>query len=160
MLIKHLTSKAELRGTKVLISLPQFINATHSVYDSGWLPYRVASYVVGKPLWWALEQLELVKPEDSYSESEMWKRVTGKYVVLSLVERAADAVIRIREADGTGGAADNLFSFESFRKKFAGKVATGASLSEMDIKVLVKYLERDRKILVVEKEVRFFRTYT
>lgn len=85
----------------------------------------------------------------------MWKRVAGEYVVLSLVERAADAVVRIREVDGTGGAADDLFSFESFRKEFAGKVTTGSSLSEMDIKVLVKYLERDRNILVVDKEVRF-----
>jgi charged multivesicular body protein 7 len=120
------------------------------------LPYRIASYVLGKPLWWALEQLELVQPEDGYSESEMWKRVVGQYVVLGLVERAADAVMRIREAGGGAGAADWLFNFQGFRKEFGNKVNDGNALSEADVKVLVKFLERDRKVIVVDREVRSF----
>jgi len=129
------------------------MSTTKSVYDPGWLPYRIASYVVGKPLWWALEQLELVQPEDGYSEAEMWKRVAGQYVVLALVERAADAVMRIREAEGGIGAANGLFNFEGFRKEFGGKVNGESILSEADVKVLVKFLERDRKVAVVDKEV-------
>jgi charged multivesicular body protein 7 len=118
------------------------------------LPYRIASYVLGKPLWWALEQLELVRPEDGYSEAEMWKRVAGQYVVLGLVEKAAHVVMRIREAKGGIGAADGLFNFEGFRKEFGDKVNAGNILSEEDVKVLVKFLERDRKVVVVDKEVR------
>lgn len=122
------------------------------MYDPGWLPYRIASFVIGKPLWWALEQLELVKSEDSYTESEMWKRVTGEYVFLALVERAADAVGRVREGSG-GSHAEDLFDFDGFRKEFGGKVHPGGVLSEVDIKVLVKFLERDRHMVVVDKEV-------
>ncbi|KIM87189.1 hypothetical protein PILCRDRAFT_815664 [Piloderma croceum F 1598] len=144
---------AELRSTKSLIPLSQFLYTTQSVYDPGWLPYRIASYVLGKPLWWALEQLELVRPEDGYSETEMWKRVAGQYIVLGLVEKAAHAVVRIREANRGIGAADGLFNFEGFRKEFGDKVNAGNILSEGDVKVLVKFLERDRKVVVVDKEV-------
>lgn len=126
---------------------------TQSVYDPGWLPYRIVSYVIGKPLWWALEQLELVQAEDEYSESETWKRVAGQYVVLGLVERATDAVLRIREAGGAIGAANGLFTFEGFRKEFGGMVNVGNILSEADIQVLVKFMERDRKLIVVDNQV-------
>lgn len=111
---------------------------------------------MGKPLWWALEQLELVKPEDGYTEVELWKRVTGEYAVLALVESAADAVMRIREAEGGSGVADALFDFEGFKKEFAGKANVDGPLSEVDVKVLVKLLERDRKLVVVDKEVFIF----
>ena len=84
----------------------------------------------------------------------MWKRVAGQYVVLGLVERAADAIVRIREAKRGIGAADGLFNFEGFRKEFGDKVNAGNVLSEGDVKVLLKFLERDRKVVVVDKEVR------
>ena len=131
------------------------MHATQSVYDPGWLPFRIASYVLGKPLWWALEQLELVQSESSYSESELWKRVAGQYVVLGLVERAADAVMRTRDTRGGMGAADGLFDFDSFRKEFGGIMNEGNALSKTDVKVLVKFLQRDRKVVVVDKEVGF-----
>jgi len=79
----------------------------------------------------------------------MWDRVAGEYVVLGLMERAADAVTRIREIGGCIG----LYDFEGFRKEFGGKVNAGTVLSEADVKVLVKYLERDRKLVVVDKGV-------
>ena len=84
----------------------------------------------------------------------MWKRVAGQYVVLGLVERAAHAVVRIREAKRGIGAADGLFNFEGFRKEFGDKVNAENILSEGDVRVLVKFLERDRKVVIVDKEVR------
>lgn len=113
----------------------------------------MASYILGKPLWWALEQLELVKSEESYNETEWWKKISGDYVVLGLVEKAADAVLRIRETQGGGGPADDLFSFDSFRKAFGTAVNASGALGEADTKVLVKFLERDRKVISVDKEV-------
>jgi charged multivesicular body protein 7 len=96
-----------------------------------------------------------VQSESSYSESELWKRVAGQYVVLGLVEGAADAIMRIRETRGGIGAADGLFNFDGFRKEFGGMVNEGSALSETDVKVLVKFLQRDRKVVVVDKEVGF-----
>ncbi|KAG2111664.1 Snf7-domain-containing protein [Suillus discolor] len=78
-----------------------------SVYDPGWLPYRIASFVVGKPLWWAMQQLDIVRSEDSYTEAEMWKKIEGDYVMLGLV----------------------------------------------DTKVLIKFLERERRVVVQNGDV-------
>lgn len=141
---------AELRHCNALIPLSAFLSSSVSVYDPGWLPYRVASFLVGKPLWWAMEQFDLVKSEDSYSEAEMWKRVQGDYVLLKLVERAADVVDSFR---GGMSLADSLYTTGSFRKEFGSKVLPGVTASEMDIEVLLKYLERDRPILVRDKDV-------
>ena len=88
--------KAELCRHKSYFPLSQFLNATQSIYDPGWLPYRIASFVVGKPLWWALQQLNIVGSDEHYGSSsdlERWKKVKGDYVILSLVERAAAALL-------------------------------------------------------------------
>ncbi|KAI9570451.1 Snf7-domain-containing protein [Boletus coccyginus] len=141
---------AELQRNRALFPLFQFLTSQHSVYDPGWLPYRIASFLVGKPLWWAMEQLEIVRSEDAYSEAEMWKRVEGEYVLLRLVERAADVV----EASSGGLClADRLYTITTFRKAFGSKVLPGVSLSETDTRVLLKYLERDRSVLVQDKDV-------
>lgn len=114
----------------------------------------MASYILGKPLWWALEQLELVKSEESYSESEWWKRISGDYVVLGLVEQAAETVLQIRKTQGGGGGlSDDLFSFDSFRKAFGAAVNASGLLGEADTNVLIKFLERDRKVVAVDEEV-------
>lgn len=149
----NLLVKAELQRNRALFPLFQFLTSQHSVYDPGWLPYRIASFLVGKPLWWAMEQLEIVRSEDAYSEAEMWKRVEGEYVLLGLVERAADVV----EASSGGLClADRLYTVTTFRKAFGSKVLPGVSLSETDTRVLLKYLERDRSVLVQDKDVRPF----
>ncbi|KAH0827029.1 NADP-dependent oxidoreductase domain-containing protein [Lanmaoa asiatica] len=147
--------KTELQLTRVLVPLSQFLTSQQSVYDPGWLPYRIASFLVGKPLWWAMEQLDIVRSEDAYSEAEMWKRVEGEYVLLKLVERAADTV-----DTSLGGLclADRLYTVASFRKAFGSKVLPGVSLSETDTRVLLRYLERDRRVLVQDKDVVKFVT--
>ena len=145
--------KAELQNTRALVPLTQFLTSQQSVYDSGWLPYRIASFLVGKPLWWAMEQLDIVRSEDTYSEGEMWKRVEGDYVMLRLLERAADAV---DASIGGLSPSDRLYTVTTFRKAFGSKLLPGTSLSETDIRVLLRYLERDRRVLVQDKDVRLF----
>jgi len=139
-----------------LISLTQFLTDTKSVYDPGWLPYRIASYVIGKPLWWALQQLNVVNPEEYVGghagDSERWRKIKGDYVVLSLVERAADGVLRKQEAKTGISLADSLYKFDSFKKEFAADALPGATLSEQDLRVVLKFLERDKTAIVVEGE--------
>ncbi|KAF8843549.1 hypothetical protein BDN67DRAFT_896692 [Paxillus ammoniavirescens] len=146
---------AELQRNKALIPLSQFLTSPQSVYDPGWLPYRMASLLVGKPLWWAMEQLDVVRSEDSYSEAEMWKRIEGEHVLLKLVERAADAV---ESSCGGMCLADKLHTVASFRREFGSRALPGGSLSEADTKVLLRYLERDRKVIVQDKDVIKFVT--
>ena len=144
-----------------MIPLSEFMNAKVSVYDSGWLPTRIAAYIVGKPRWWALEQMGVVGEEgllSSGTRQHHHKDTTwwGDYVMLSIVERAADALMECQEAKWASPG-DALYTMESFRKTFAG-VAGGdedVPLRELDAKTLLKYLERDRQVVVVDKEVRF-----
>ena len=148
--------KTELCQHKSYFPLPQFLNATQSIYDPGWLPYRIASLVVGKPLWWALQQLSIVGADDSYGsagDAERWKKIRGEYVVLSLLERAADAVLAKQEAKSGINLADSLYNFESFKRTYAGEALEGVTLSDLDLKVLLRYLERDKKAVVRQGDV-------
>ncbi|KAL4253181.1 hypothetical protein ABKN59_004148 [Abortiporus biennis] len=128
---------AELCEEKAYFPLQQFLNGTQSIYDPGWLPLRIASFLVGKPLWWALEQLNIVNPEEHVgghaSDTERWRKVKGDYVVLSLLEKAADAVLQRQQ-------------------KFAGIALPGVTLSDTDMRVLLKHLERDKKAVIVRGE--------
>ena len=143
--------KAELCRQKSYFPLSQFLSASQSIYDPGWLPYRIASFVVGKPLWWALQQLSIVSSDESYGSSgdlERWKKIKGDYVILSLLERAADTVILKQAAKAGVNLADSLYSFESFKKAYASVALPDATLSDLDLKVLLRYLERDKRAIV------------
>lgn len=66
------------------MNLATFQTSVQSIYYPGSLSSRVASYVVGRPLWWALEQLSIVG--DGESEEKRWKRQQGDYVIVPLLE--------------------------------------------------------------------------
>nr|GAT60026.1 predicted protein [Mycena chlorophos] len=105
---------------------------------------QITAYVVGKPLWWALEQLGVVGEDTSSSsrDNSWW----GEYVFLSLVEQAADAVLA-QQAENVGAPADALYSHEGFKKTFV------PSMSEADMKILLRFLQRDRGAIVVDGDV-------
>ena len=84
---QFLLGKTDLSSSHILIPLPTFQATTQSIYYAGSLPLRVASYLVGRPLWWALEQLSIVGDGASReSEENRWKSVQGDYVVVPLLE--------------------------------------------------------------------------
>ena len=146
--------KSELQEEKVYIPLNQFLTATQSIYDPGWLPYRIASYVIGKPLWWALQQTGVVGSGDIIeSDTQRWKRVKGDYVLRDLVESAAQGVLAHQRAKEAGAFADKLYTVESFKREFSGVVLPDIVLSDLDMKVLLKHLERDMKAVVVDGKV-------
>lgn len=78
----------------------------------------------------------------------------GDYVVVSLVEKAADEVLR-RQRGKVGGAGDMLYDLEGFMKEYGSVLETGSVMMESgDAGVLLKFLERERGAVVVDKEVR------
>ena len=149
----HLLAKAELTETSAYISLEQFLTDSRSIYDPGWLPYRIASYVIGKPLWWALQQLSIVGSDDTYNSEEHWKKVKGDHVVLSVLERAAAAVLSQQMPKTGVSLAESLYNFDSFKAAYAEGALPGAVLSNLDLKVLLRYLERDKRVIVRQGEV-------
>ncbi|KAI9446127.1 Snf7-domain-containing protein [Lactarius indigo] len=141
----------ELVNSRTAVPLQQFLSASQSIYDPGWLPYRVAAFVVGKPLWWALQQLNVFGSDDE-SETERWKHTKGDYVLIGVLEHAADSVLASQRARDVS-LADTLYSFDSFRATFAASALPGGTLSDKDLRVLLKFLERDRRAIVTEREV-------
>ena len=129
-----------------------------SLYATRSLPIRVASYVVGKPLWWALEQAGIVRDEGIFGSGSRDRHKGtswyGDYVLVPLLEAAGDATIELQESR-SGSPADALYSFASFSQAFSNVVEgpKRAQLHKDDLKVLLKYLERDRGVLVYDKEV-------
>jgi charged multivesicular body protein 7 len=149
--------KAELRDAKTYIPLHQFLSSVQSVYDPGWLPLRIATYIVGKPLLWALKQLNVVESDEGghQSDADKWKKIKGDYILLDLVEFAAKAVISHQRAKGSVTLTDRLYTMDTFRIEFASVAFSHKVLSDLDIKALVKYLERDSKMVCVDREVPF-----
>ena len=146
--------KSELQEEKTYIPLSLFLAASQSIYDPGWLPYRIASYVIGKPLWWALQQTGVVGSGDVIeSDTQRWKRVKGDYVLRDLVESAAQGILAHQRTKETGTFADKLYTVESFKREFSGVALPDIILSDLDMKVLLKHLERDMKVVVVDGKV-------
>ena len=87
------------------------------------------------------------KSQVSYDNKAWW----GKYLIVSLVERAADSVIDKQHSKATS-AADNLYSLEGFKIEF-GTVLGQDSLDDDDTRVILKFLERDRGAIVMDHEV-------
>ncbi|KAI1795886.1 Snf7-domain-containing protein [Ganoderma leucocontextum] len=146
----------ELCDSKTLIPLSEFLGASRSIYDPGWFPYRIASAVVGKPLWWALGQLGVVDNHgaafgDSGS-TERWKKIRGDYVSVGLLEGAAERILERQRQNSSGHVADQLFNVESFRTEFVSVAFEDAPLSGLDLKVVLKFLERDKGAIVVRGE--------
>ena len=138
--------------------MTEFMSARTSILDPGWLPYRIASLVVGKPLWWALEQIGIVDSERHLSSDSLQVDWSGEYVFVELLEQATDAVLALQEARVTGPA-DALYTIEGFRKTFASifSASEQPALSETDTRILIKFLERERKAVVTDNEVSTLR---
>ncbi|KAI0293055.1 hypothetical protein BC826DRAFT_396972 [Russula brevipes] len=141
----------ELVNSRAAVPLQRFLSMPQSVHDPGWLPYRVAAFVIGKPLQWALHQFNLISLEDE-SDTERWSHIKGDYVLVCVVERAADSVLASQRARHIG-LADTLYNFDSFRATFAASALPGVTLSDRDLRVLIKFLERDRRVVITENEV-------
>ncbi|KAH6918418.1 hypothetical protein BKA70DRAFT_1247141 [Coprinopsis sp. MPI-PUGE-AT-0042] len=156
---------AELHDSNTFVPIVDFMGRTTSLYATRSLPVRVVSYVVGKPLWWALEQAGIVGEEGMFgsgtrnrNQGTSWY---GGYVLVPLVETAGDAVIEM-QAGRSGSPADALYSWRAFGKVFVDAVKRNSehpqefqeeSLDTDDQKVLLKYLERDRGVLVYDREI-------
>ncbi|KIK08216.1 hypothetical protein K443DRAFT_85634 [Laccaria amethystina LaAM-08-1] len=142
----------ELHTSKSLIQVSDFLNAKVSIYDPGWLPMRIAAYLVGKPLWWALEQIGIIGEEGSKSHQHTDTGWWGDYVIVSLMERAADAVEE-KQRERMGGPGEALYTTQSFRLTFTEVLGVDDGVwREIDTKVLLRFLERDRVVIVTDND--------
>lgn len=169
--------KSELRSGHPprIIPLKQFMTSTVSIYHTDSLMWRAASYVVGKPLWWALDQLSLASEPNE--KAPKWSKLTGDYIFVETLEvslptvplsiatdlsssqDAANTIINNwrESALSIGSLSESLHSLETLSAQFASVSLTGKTgvrkLSREDMEVVVKYLSRDKQLVMVEKEV-------
>ena len=151
--------KLDLHTSHAYCPVSEFLSLKASIYSASSLPIRIASYVVGKPLWWALEQIGIVGEEGILGTSSRdhhrgtaWH---GDYVVVSLLEKAAAAVLELHRVN-MAGPADALYSLDTFKSTFGSVLGHDATkpLSDQDAKLLLRFLERDRRLVVYDREVR------
>ncbi|GHJ84560.1 hypothetical protein NliqN6_0962 [Naganishia liquefaciens] len=141
----------------VLYSLPTFLSALHPVKQ----PPSLASRFVARPLWWAVSK---VNPfggsgeEDVETEERSWKRIAKtEWVHLDLVEEASSNFSSHIRANPPVTHSATLLTpnlliqrygdvlLPSKLKRNKGK---GVDLSLRDARVLLKYLQRDKHLLV------------
>ena len=107
--------------------------------------------MVGKPLWWTLEQLGIVGEDGivggGSSRNASWQ---GSDVVIALVEEAA-AEILDKHHEKMSSPGDALYTRSEFSKVFGPSETE--PLGEMDAKILVQYLVVDKRVAVVDSDV-------
>ncbi|KAF5373095.1 hypothetical protein D9758_001492 [Tetrapyrgos nigripes] len=176
--VADLVTPSSSSSFPALYPIAMFLAFPNSIYSAksklsylSTLPTLFLSYAVAKPLWWALEQVGVVG-EDSFtssissvftSSSGTSKADTtwhGDYVFLSLLERVGEAVIEKQRAKAIN-ASDALYTFEGFKRDFSdcfGPAEDAAAvpstlISDLDTKVLLKYLERDKEVVVMDSGI-------
>ncbi|KAI0538053.1 Snf7-domain-containing protein [Xylaria digitata] len=119
-----------------MIPLSQFLKATQSIYHKSWghIPWAVAG--------WALRQVGLTGgPGDGMPNGQV-------VVVLQNLEVIAKAF-----SDATAGRIapfERIFSRIHFRRTFEGNLLDGRRLSNNDFDILVKFLSRDKGVLITD----------
>ena len=67
-------------------------------------------------------------------------------------QKAADAVTEHLQASST--VIERLYTRDSFTAEFSARALPNVRLSPLDMQVLLRYLQRDRRVLVADKDVR------
>ncbi|KAK0119581.1 hypothetical protein ONS95_011021 [Cadophora gregata] len=120
--------------TRQWIDVQEFALARESIYQKGWaLPVPSIGDVLG----WGLRQLGFGGGEE--------KLVKGQVVVLENLEWVGKEVVK--RTDGVRGRVERIFSRDAFRETYGDVTGKENMLSEADMELLLKFLERDKAVL-------------
>ncbi|KAJ3542861.1 hypothetical protein NMY22_g3353 [Coprinellus aureogranulatus] len=155
----------ELKSSRSVYLQSDFMRRQTSI-NSGSTPHllvRLINSVLGNPLWWMIAQLGLVDEEGVFTRREVsyaalnrgiaWH---GEYVVMSLLEKAADTIVDM-QLSLSKSPADALYSYAEFRATFACALPgvdchcdRKLKLARVDSQLLLKFLERDRGLVLYD----------
>ncbi|KAJ9098944.1 hypothetical protein QFC19_006168 [Naganishia cerealis] len=140
-----------------LYSLQTFLSSTQPLRQSPSLTYRL----VAQPLWWAVGKVNPFASgggEEIESEDRSWKRVSKtEWVHLDLLEEAAMNFISHLRVNPPVTHSSTLLSPELLLQRYKDHLlpsklslnkGKGVELSKRDAQLLLKYLKRDKKVLV------------
>lgn len=132
---------AEALGAREIMALPDFLGSRQSVYHRPWTipgPLALAA--------WTLRQLGVA---DMFGGGRGDKVPNGRFVILANLEAAAKAFV-----DKTGELSsrfERTFSKAHFGKVFGDQLVEGGkTLSAADLDVLLRFLSRDKNIVLYD----------
>ncbi|KAJ9149070.1 Snf7 family protein [Pleurostoma richardsiae] len=130
----------EAAAEKDLLPLQDFLRARESIYYKSWasLPWNVVS--------WGLRQLGITGVLGGGGGGD--RMPGGQFVVLANVEEAARAFAE--QTAGKHSRFERTYSKAHFQKTFASSIIQGKTLSETDMEVLLKFMSRDKGIVVYD----------
>ncbi|WFD01045.1 hypothetical protein MYAM1_003805 [Malassezia yamatoensis] len=111
---------------------------------------KIAWSWIGQPAWQIASGW--IRENDSIGDEEVWRRVRGNYVLLDNVEKAAE-LFHKQVFSKICRDMDTIFSREEIMerlKSFHDEKGNSMHFTTNDCKVLLRYLERDRGVLVTD----------
>ncbi|WWC86589.1 uncharacterized protein L201_001466 [Kwoniella dendrophila CBS 6074] len=144
--------------------LPQFLSSLPPLHA----PASLSSRFIGRPLWWAVSQLNPFgsSTEKIEKEETLWSKYgKGKeYVHIPLLEQSASAFTTHISNNPVLSYTNALYDLESFKEEYAEacfpasssskKLSSGVhKLSIKDIEILVKWLYRDCGVVVSDGSI-------
>jgi charged multivesicular body protein 7 len=130
---------------KEWLALKEYLEMRESLYYKGW-GVRIPG--VGEVVYWGLRQLGL-----TFGEGKM---PTGRVIVVENLETAGKEVMRRFDA-APKGRIERIFSRAAFAETFGDILGERAQLSDSDTEVLLKFLARDKGVLVYDSETVKFK---
>ncbi|KAK0645529.1 hypothetical protein B0T16DRAFT_327806 [Cercophora newfieldiana] len=127
----------EALAAKDLIPLSQFLAAKESIYHKPWSVWNLAS--------WTMKQLGV----SDYLRSD--KLPSGQFVVVANMEDVGklfgekNAAVSVRQSRF-----ERTFTKAHFYKTFNDQLVEGKQLSETDMDVLLKFLTRDKEVILYD----------
>ncbi|KAG7549003.1 hypothetical protein FFLO_03116 [Filobasidium floriforme] len=146
------------------LPLPSFLSSPYPISQTPSLTSRL----ITAPLWWGLSKLNPFGASSSpkgVDEEKIWKRLRGVRVVhLGLVEEVAQNLISHLASSPPLTPSAHLLTTSSFLSRYSTMVLPSCSrsgsskdqeqvgISERDCKILLRYLQRDKKVLVADEK--------
>ncbi|KAL9581485.1 MAG: hypothetical protein Q9212_003869 [Teloschistes hypoglaucus] len=117
-----------------------FLSAPRSIYTRPWtdVPWRIIS--------WGLEQIGLQQVFHDAGST-----MSKDFVLIPNVEQAANKIVD--RLQGRSSYVDRIFSAKRFKKEAAAALSLPGDLEDKDLKILLKYLARDRRFLLCDETV-------
>lgn len=127
-----------------MIPSKEFLSADLSIYHKSWVP---SPWTV---LQWGLRQIGLAGSGGYEGTAGARRLRAAAFVLVGALEKVAAQVLAKQEKGGMS-LTDRILSREVFSQELAA--LRGANVSEEDLKVLLRYLERDKQVLSYNDKV-------
>ncbi|KAL8750120.1 MAG: hypothetical protein Q9199_007273 [Rusavskia elegans] len=130
----------EAIARRQMLSYHAFLASPHSIYSRSWteLPWRFVA--------WGLEQMGLRQTVSSTDT-----RQSRELVLIPNVEKVAGRILTHLEKYSSQ--VDRTFTTAMFSREAAAALEIDGDLADKDLTVLLKYLARDRQVLVTDGKV-------